>query len=142
MIVRGRYDWKPTDPKLIIQHPLDWPDPKADIVWMDYDECYKDPIMVGEDAENVPEEIKAFIPKWREGAKEALKRIDSFLCPIKYASSDVYYKGEKYRVGTGIISDISDYTTIGWLFECIEKEIARDMYSIGAIYVEYNGMMD
>jgi hypothetical protein len=142
MIVRGSYDWKPADRKLSVQRHINWLDDKADIVWMDYDEWRKDPIIVSENAENVPKEIKAFIPKWRERAASVLNGPISYFCPIKWACSDVYYKGEKYRVDTGVIGGVTDHRTIDWLFEYIERDIAADLYSIGALYVEYRGMVD
>lgn len=142
MIVRGRYDWKPADPKLTVQRHLNWLDDYADIVWMDYEEWSRDPIIVSEEAEDVPKEIEAFIPKWRKSAADTLNGPVAYFCPIKWACSDVYYKGKKYRIDTGVISGIGNQYTIDWLFEYIEKEIEKDLYSIGALYVEYRGMVD
>ncbi len=142
MIVRGSYDWKPTDSKLTVQRHINWLDDKSDIVWMTHEEWAKEPIMVGENAQDVPQKIRDFIPKWRTRAAEVLEGPVSYYCPIKWACSDVYFKGEKYRIDTGVIAGIGNPNMIDWLFEYIEREIASDLYSIGALYVEYRGMVD
>ena len=141
MIARCSYDFKPIDPRLTVQRHINWFDPKADVVWMTSEEFSKKTIIVHENAENVPKEIKRFIPKWREKALEVMNTRSDF-CPIKRASSNVYYKGEKYSIDTGILYDIGNAYTVDWLFETIARDIESDMYSIGAIYVEYLGMVD
>ncbi len=140
MIIRLKCNEKPTDESLTIERKLDWINPESDVVWMSHDEIQKDSILVTEDAE-VPEEIKAFIPKWREKAIEVDNSRKSF-CPIKRAGSEVYYKGGKYYIDTKILYGIGNQYTIDWLFESISRDIEEDMYSIGATYVEYHGMVD
>lgn len=107
---------------------------------MSYDEFSKDSILVSEDAD-VPEEIKAFIPRWREKAIE-IDGSNKRFCPTKRAGSDVYYKREKYYINTKILHSVGNKYTIDWLFEYVSRDIEEDLYSIGATYVEYRGMID
>ena len=142
MIIRSTYDVKPQDPRFTICHHVNWLNSYADLIWMTQDEWDKKPIVVKENSEAVPKAIKDFIPKWREEARKVERDEKQFFCPIKHAQSDVYYKGNKYVIDTGMLYDIGNYMTVDWLFESIEGIIERDMYSIGAIYVEYRGMID
>jgi len=140
MIIRLKYNEKPTDRSLTIKRELNWLNPESDVIWMSEDELHKESVLVTEDAD-VPEEIKEFIPRWRELAIEANNSNKNF-CPIKRAGSEVYYKGGKYYIDTRILHDIGNEYTIDWLFESISSDIEEDMYSIGASYVQYRGMID
>ncbi len=91
---------------------------------------------------DAPEEIRAFIPKWRQSARKALQDSMILFYPVKRAGSVVHYKGQEYRIDTGIIADIGNQYTRDWLYEVIEKEIEKDLYSIGANKVYYTGMLD
>ncbi len=142
MIIRSTYDVKLHDPRFTICHHVNYLDPRADLVWMTPDEWEREPIVVNERSEDVPQAIKDFIPKWREEAYRVEKDEMKYFCPIKRAQSDVYYKGNKYVIDIGILHDIGNYITVDWLFDSISHTIERDLYSIGAIYVEYRGMID
>ena len=143
MIIRLKCDEKPDERGLFVRHrPVNPQDPESDVFWLDSDELFRKPIIVRETSTDVPEEIKSFIPKWREMAKEIAADRTKTYWPVKYASTDVWYQGVKYQIGTEIVQDIAVRDTEQWLYEIISYEVKRDMYKIGAQYVEYNGMLD
>lgn len=141
MLVRLKPNEKPDDSQLTVKQFLDRFDPNADVIWMSLDEWFREPISLSHNPEMVPEEIKAFIPKWREAAADAGKD-ESYFCPIKRAGFDVFYHGNKYNIGTGILGDIGNQYTKDWILDSIESLIKNDLYSIGADYVRYTGMVD
>ena len=143
MIVRLKYNEKPDGDMLIArQHPLDPDDPKSDVVWMDYDEMFREPIIVTEASTDVPEEIMAFVPKWREMAREIASDETQSYWPVKYAQTDIWYRGEKYRVGTELIKDLADKFTVDWLYEMISYDVKKDVSTLDIDYVMYHGMLD
>ena len=143
MIVRLKHDEKPDESKIFVRHrPVNPQDSESDVYWLDLDELFRDPIIVSASANDVPEEIKSFLPKWRDMAKEIVNDKNKTFWPVKYASTDVWYQDVKYRIGTEIIRDIAVGETEQWLYEKISYEVSRDMYQLGAQYVEYNGMLD
>ena len=143
MIVRLKHDEKPDESKIFVRHrPVNPQDSESDVYWLDLDELFRDPIIVSASANDVPEEIKSFLPKWRDMAKEIVNDKNNTFWPVKYASTDVWYQDVKYRIGTEIIRDIAVGETEQWLYEKISYEVSRDMYQLGAQYVEYNGMLD
>ena len=143
MIVRLKHDEKPDESKIFVRHrPVNPQDSESDVYWLDLDELFRDPIIVSASANDVPEEIKSFLPKWRDMAKKIVNDKNNTFWPVKYASTDVWYQDVKYRIGTEIIRDIAVGETEQWLYEKISYEVSRDMYQLGAQYVEYNGMLD
>ena len=143
MVVRLKYDEKPQDPRLTVRQSIDYRYSQSDVVWMSMDEWVGDSIDIDDDPDIVPGEIRKFIPKWREEAINIENTAtNSDFWPVKHAASIVYYKGKRYRIDVGILSGIGNRYVIDWLFEKISSSIEDDMYSIGADYVRYMGMMD
>ncbi len=142
MVIRCKYDDPQIIPELDVKLILEPMNPKSDIVWMDNDDWFKTPINVSDKSNDIPEEILSFISKWRKSAEEIANDNSKSYWSVKFAGSDVYYHGGKYRIDTGIISGACDSNIIQWVYEMIEKEIEEDMYSIGADYVKYQGMID
>ena len=140
-MIRLKPNEKPDDPSLAIQQHINWLDPHADIVWMTYDEFYQEAISYYHNPDDFPDEIKAFIPKWREEAIEVEKSNRNF-CPIKGAGIDIYYHGKKYDIGTEILAGIGNQYTTDWIFESIERGMEADLYGIGVDFVRYRGMID
>ena len=143
MAIRLKGDEKPRDPKLTVcKHIIPW-DKTSDAVWMTYEEWSRKGIEVNEDAPNVPESIKALIPRWRQLAMDIEKKAkENEFWPVKGAYSKAFFYDAVYEFDVGILHGIGNYITNGWLFESIESEIEKDLYSLGAVFVEYYGMMD
>ncbi len=145
-MIRLKYDEKPRDPNLTISTRVNRWDEKSDIVWMAWGEKNKKTIVVSEESSDVPECIKSFIPRWRQLARQCDERMQGVSASgywyVKGACSKAFFYDAVYEIDTGILYDIGDYSSAGYLFERIESEIEKDLYSIGAMYVEYYGMMD
>ena len=142
-MIRLKYNEKPSDPQLSVSQKLDGWNSESDVVWMTWDEWFDKGIDVDEHPDDVPDEIKQFIPKWREEAAEVDRNAtDVDFWPVKHAESKVYYNDKCYCVDVGILHGIGNRYTIDWLFERVARTIENDMYSIGATYVRYMGMLD
>ena len=143
MIIRLKKGETPNDADILqVKLPLDFINPESDVVWMDYDEWLREPIYVSGISENIPSEIKALIPKWRALAESIEKDENKTYWPVKYAYTDVWFGDGKYRIGASILSGIGKDNTSSWLYEMIQHEVKEDLYSVGAIYVKYDGMID
>lgn len=143
MVIRLRYNEKPDGDKLFPrQRPVDPKDPESDVIWLDYDELFREPTVVTETSTDVPEEIMAFVPKWREMAREIASDETKPFWPVKYAQTDIWYRGGKYRVGTELIKDLANESTKDWLYEMISYEVEKDVSTLDIDYITYNGMLD
>ncbi len=69
-MIKLKYNEKPDDPKLTVSQKIDGRYPGSDVIWMTMEEWFDKGIEVDEDSEDVPDEIKQFIPGWREKAAE------------------------------------------------------------------------
>ncbi len=143
MAIRLKYNEKPADPQLTIRQKINGWNSESDVVWMTRDEWFGDSTHVTEDSDGVPAEIRAFIPGWREKARQIEENHDGYsFWPVKRASSTVFFDDKKYYIGTDILGDIGNQYTSDWIFEMISRTIEKDMYSIGATLVRYWGMID
>ena len=143
MAIRLNFNEKPREPQLTISQKLNGWDPVSDVVWMSMDEWFGDSVRVYENSEDVPEEIKVFIPEWRKAARHIEDNPDDYyFWPVKRAGSKVFFGDKRYYIGTDILGNIGNQYTSDWIFELISRTIEKDMYSIGATYVKYMGMLD
>lgn len=143
MIIRLKYNEKPDEHKIFPRwRKVDPKNPESDVLWLDYDELFREPIIVTKDSRNVPEEIMAFVPKWRERAREIANDETKPYWPVKYAQTDIWYHGGKYRVGTELIKDLAKGNTEDWLYEMINFDVEKDVSTLGIDYLEYQGMLD
>lgn len=102
--------------------------------------CQEEAISSG-NPEDLPDTIKALIPKWRKQAVTALNSNYGF-CPIKYARTSFRYQRREYSVGTEILSGIGNEYTRDWIFEMINNQIEKDLSVRGAVNITYHGELD
>jgi hypothetical protein len=143
MIIRCKNNEEPLAPKFPIKIKVNWWDPQSEMILMDNEEWFRKPVSLLRTDDPKLDAIKASIPKWQAMARKIDNdpNEDENFCPIKRASVGVYIFSGMYRIGTEII-DVGNEYTKDWLFERIEWDIEKDLYSVGAVYVRYNGMVD
>ena len=143
MVIRLKHNEKPDENSLFVrQRPVDPDNPESDVIWLDYEELFRDPIIVKEDSTDVPEKIMAFVPKWRDMARKIASDDTKPYWPVKYAQTDIWYRGGKYRVGTELIKDLAKENTQDWLYEMISYDVEKDVSTLDIDYVMYHGLLD
>ena len=143
MIIRLKYNERPEGDHLFPRfRQVDPKDPESDVIWLDYEELFREPIIVKEDSTDVPEEIMAFVPKWRDMARKIASDDTKPYWPVKYAQTDIWYRGIKYRVGTELIKDLAKANTQDWLYEMISYDVRDDVSTLDIDYITYHGMLD
>lgn len=141
-MVRLKYNEEPNDKRLSISRKINDFDKQSDVVWMSYAEWFMKSVDIMDESKKIPKAILDFIPKWREKAKWNLENQKKFFCPIKNAATTVYFNEGAYLIDAGILKDIGNIYTKQWIYDSISRLVEADMYSIGAIYVRYHGMID
>ena len=143
MVIRLKHNEKPDENSLFVRRrPVDPDNPESDVIWLDYKELFRDPTIVTEASTDVPEEIMAFVPKWRDMARKIASDDTKPYWPVKYAQTDIWYRGGKYRVGTELIKDLAKENTQDWLYEMISYDVEKDVSTLDIDYVMYHGLLD
>lgn len=116
-------------------------------VWYEWEKV----VYIGNQKENIPDELRAFIEKWT-GKIQEYKKTFREMYPVKNAEIVFVYKEQVYylypmAVGATYQSDFltGEMHEYGWdaLFEEYQREIRDDMKKeLGVEYSAYYGMLD
>ena len=117
----------------IIRIPLREP---QEVVWMTIDEWFMDMKAYKEIKDlNILKAINKQIAEWKRIAKEA-NRFQYY--PVKNAGIEFWIPEGKYFISPAMIDKALD----NFEFEHVSVDIENYLYDIGALYVNYTGMLD
>lgn len=103
-------------------------------LWFTSDEWLK-PKEIYSDEDEMPEEIKQMLPKWR-AAVDKLKENFEPQWFTKLASVKFVYKDKHYKLIPAAIGATQE------MYDFVHRTIEKDLIELGAVYTFYTGMLD